>query len=137
MKKVWFMLLTMGFIMQLHASVAPTQNENIFKEIKKDDNISLKLHEKACKEGSAKSCYQLGFNHNAGKGVPKDYTKAREYYKIACDAGYARACTRLGLLYGEGKGVKKDMEKAVNLFKKGCMGRHLDGCDLYKMFKRR
>lgn len=136
MKKIFLVLGLLGIVSQLNASLALSQGDNIFKTIKKDENISLKLYEAACKEGSAKGCFDLGYLYNTGKGVKKDYVKAREYYTIACDGANARACTRLGLLYGEGKGVKKDMKKAVQLFKKGCEGGHVDGCDLYYMFKK-
>lgn len=135
MNKIVLSIAIVGVITQLYADVTPTQNENIFKEIKNDQEITPKLHEAACKEGSAKSCYELGFFYNAGKGVKKDHEKAYSYYTLSCDAGYARACTRLGLLYGQGKGVKRDMKKALSLYKKGCEGGHVDGCTLYQTFK--
>jgi len=135
MNKIVLSIAIAGVITQLYADVKPTQNENIFKEIKNDQEITPKLHEAACKEGSAKSCYELGFLYNAGKGVKKDHEKAYSYYTLSCDAGYARACTRLGLLYGQGKGVKRDMKKALSLYKKGCEGGHVDGCTLYQTFK--
>ena len=135
MNKIVLSIAIVGVITQLYADVKPTQNENIFKEMKNDQEITPKLHEAACKEGSAKSCYELGFLYNAGKGVKKDHEKAYSYYTLSCDAGYARACTRLGLLYGQGKGVKRDMKKALSLYKKGCEGGHVDGCTLYQTFK--
>ena len=135
MNKIVLSIAIVGVITQLYADVKPTQNENIFKEIKNDQEITPKLHEAACKEGSAKSCYELGFLYNAGKGVKKDHEKAYSYYTLSCDAGYARACTRLGLLYGQGKGVKRDMKKALSLYKQGCEGGHVDGCTLYQTFK--
>jgi len=135
MKKVWLWAGVLGIVSQLNADIKLTQNENIFKEIKNDQEITPKLHEAACKEGSAKSCYELGFLYNAGKGVKRDHEKAYKYYTLSCNAGYARACTRLGLLYGQGKGVKKDMKKALSLYKKGCDGGHVDGCTLYQTFK--
>ena len=120
---------------QLFGSFTLSQNNNVFKSINSEEMISPKMYESACKNGSANSCYELGFIYNAGKGVTKDYKKAHEYYQIACDAGYARACTRLGLLYGEGKGVEKDFKKAMSLYKKACEGDHFDGCTLYNAFK--
>ena len=135
MNKIVLSIAIVGVITQLYADVKPTQNENIFKEMKNDQEITPKLHEAACKEGSAKSCYELGFLYNAGKGVKKDHEKAYSYYTLSCDAGYARACTRLGLLYGQGKGVKRDRGKALSLYKQGCEGGHVDGCTLYQTFK--
>ncbi len=135
MKKVFIMIGIICIFVDLNAAYKNIKSENIFKEMKKDENITSKLYETACKEGSAISCYELGFIYNAGKGVNKDYEKARQFYTVSCNAGFARACTRLGLLYGKGHGVKVDMKKAIMLFKKGCEGGHFDGCTVYNTFK--
>jgi len=133
MKKI---LLSVILLTGLNANLSIFTNGKDAKLMKPKGSEQIEVFSKACDNGDAKGCFNLGYSYNTGKGVEKDYVKARNYYVISCDAGYARACTRLGLLYGEGKGVKKDMKRAIVLFKKGCHGGHKDGCTLYNTFKK-
>ena len=62
-----------------------------------DYKKAAKLSKKACDNGNAWSCNNLGFLYDNGQGVKKDYKKASNLYQKACNGGYRGACFNLGL----------------------------------------
>jgi hypothetical protein len=66
-------------------------------------NPSLSKLQKACTDGEARGCFDLGLRYEDGSGVPKDERHAAALYEQACTGGEARGCRGLGLLYVEGE----------------------------------
>ena len=63
---------------------------------KSDYQKAAQLYQKACDEGNALGCYNLGVLYHNGKGVNQDYQKAAQFYQKACDGGGAKGCSSLG-----------------------------------------
>ncbi len=95
-------------------------------------NKSSYLH-KACDDGYAQGCFNLGYMYYQGEGVPVDFKKAGGLYSKACDGGDAQGCILLGGMYVVGEGVPVDYDKALKLFKKTCELGNQWGCDAYQM----
>ena len=89
--------------------------------------------QKACDDGNAISCSNLGFLYANGRGVRQDYKKASELYFKACDMGYADGCYNLGVSYDNGQGVRQDKRTAKEYFGKACDLGDQGGCDKYKI----
>jgi hypothetical protein len=53
------------------------------------------LAKKACDEGNANGCSNLGNLYRNGNGVPQDAAKAREYLQKGCARGSKWGCDRL------------------------------------------
>jgi hypothetical protein len=101
----------------------------------KDYKTAIKLFSKACDDGNANGCNNLGDMYKNGQGVQQDYFKAVELYTKACDGGYAKGCKNLGNMYSKGQGVQQDYFKAVELYTKACDGGYADGCENYSKLK--
>ena len=89
--------------------------------------------QKACDDGNAISCFNLGLLYDEGRGVRQDYKKASELYSKACDMGYAGGCYNLGFLYNNGQGVRQDKRTAKEYFGKACDLGDQGGCNNYKI----
>jgi len=50
------------------------------------------LFQKACDDGIAKGCNNLGVMYYNGQGVKQDFAKAKELYGKACDMGLQIGC---------------------------------------------
>lgn len=85
-------------------------------------------NQKACDDGVAIGCKNLGDFYYKSKGEKQEYTEAVKYYDRACNGGYAGGCSALALMYEEGQGVSKDDAKAVKLYAKACEGYDFNGC---------
>jgi TPR repeat protein len=79
MKKILLLLLFLGIILHLNAS-------------------SFKEDKKACNDGIAEGCYNLGLMYAAGQGVRQDYSKAKELFGKACDGEYEDGCKNYVIL---------------------------------------
>ena len=94
-------------------------------------------NQKACADGMAVACQNLGDFYYTGKGVKQDYVEALKYYDKACDGGYLSGCSDLGIMYEKAQGVEEDFSKAANLYAKACAGYDFKGCHrsgmMYKM----
>ncbi len=88
----------------------------------------IEENKKACDDGYAQGCINLGFMYDKGIEVKQDYAKALKFYSRACDSGNIGGCSNLGTLYEHGKGVKQDYTKAVKLYTKACDGGYALGC---------
>lgn len=106
------------------------------------------LYEKACNNGDASSCHNLGVLYHSGAGIRQDGVKATTIYRKACDMGYmdscsslinlyekacadddAGACYGLGDLYSSGNGVKQNKKKASQLYEKACAAGLAGSCN--------
>jgi TPR repeat protein len=88
--------------------------------------------QKACGEGDAKSCFDLGVMYEGGVQVAKNKAKAAEFYRKACDAGSAGGCFALALMYKWGKGVAPNKAKAAEFYQKACDAGLAVACDALK-----
>ncbi len=85
-------------------------------------------NQKACSDGMAVACQNLGDLYYKGKKVKQDYLEAANYYGKACDSGYVGGCSALAFMYEEGQGIKPNDAKAVKLYAKACAGYDFKGC---------
>lgn len=85
-------------------------------------------NKKACDDGEARGCSNLGFMYLKGQIVKQNYTKAKELFKKACDGDDTSGCSMLGAIYEQGIGVKQDYLKAVELYGKSCTNGEVIGC---------
>ena len=51
--------------------------------------------EKACQDGEAAACHQLGSIYDHGVGVTADRVRAGGYYRKACTGGEEESCARV------------------------------------------
>ncbi len=109
MKRLLAVILCMGISMSLGAG-------------------EVKDNQKACADGMATACQNLGDLYYKGKKVKQDYLEAVNYYGKACDGAYASGCSALAFMYEKGQGVKQDDTKAVKLYVKACEGNDFKGC---------
>lgn len=58
----------------------------------KNAKKAVELFERACDEGNAVGCRNLGVAHLKGAGVPKDHAKGRKLIEQACTRGDEKAC---------------------------------------------
>lgn len=73
---------------------------------KQDYQKAAEFYKKACDDGFAGGCYNLGSLYDEGKGMKQDFSKAVEFYSKACDGVDVEGCYNLGILYGHGQGVR-------------------------------
>ena len=86
-----------------------------------DHQKLVEIYDKACNEGKASGCYNLGVLYSEGTGnVAKDTAKAVQLYEKACSADFASACYNLGVAYAGGLSVKQDFAKAKEFYEKSC-----------------
>ena len=85
--------------------------------LKKDEDQSLRLYEKAAEAGVLPAISNLSSRYASGRGVPKDDAKAVRFLKQAADGGYPPAMRQLADRYLRGIGVPKDEEMAVRLLR--------------------
>ena len=124
MKKI-LIILTVLYAIGLNAGdfekgVKAYENGNI--------ESAISFYNKACDDGNALGCYNLGALYDYEEGAKQDFLKAKTFYAKACDDGDTFACNYLGLLYDGGKGVEQDFLKAKTLFGKACGLGDIQGC---------
>ncbi len=89
---------------------------------------TFKNNKKACEEGKAESCKNLGYYYQTGQNVNKNYVKARMYYSKACELNNSEGCRMLGDLYYYGQGVDKNDSKAKHYYERSCQLHNKEGC---------
>ena len=97
-----------------------------------ENNTGVTKLQKACNEGNALGCANLGAMYVTGEGIKQDYFKAVKLFQKACNGGNALGCFGLGNMYEFGLGVKQDYTKAKLFYGKGCDMGFQDGCDGYR-----
>jgi len=116
-----------------------------------DYSKSMTFFKKACDQGVALGCYNVGNLYFEGYGVKLNNTIASKFFKKACNGGYTEGCNKmnyidsmlyqkecdggdtkgcdnLGDLYYNGQGVKQNYPIAAKYFKKACDGGDAKGC---------
>lgn len=89
---------------------------------------AFKIFRKACDDGIAGMCNNLGFMYDNAQGTTKDNFKAVEAYKEACDGKIAIGCYNLGNMYRESKGTRLDYFKAFEAYDEACKLGFAVGC---------
>jgi hypothetical protein len=97
----------------------------------RDDDNDANGCMRACDDGDARSCTNLGLMYATGRGgLMKDETRAVALYQRACDTGNADGCNNLGNAYQDGRGgVTKDLVRPVALFQRACDAGSANGCN--------
>ena len=94
-----------------------------------DARLAARSFERACENGSADGCSNLGALYEAGVGVRASSSAAADLYERACAGGAALGCSNLGALYARGKGVARDEREAQRLFSEACASGSAAGCN--------
>jgi TPR repeat protein len=84
--------------------------------------------EKACYEGGAIACLELGKMYYTGEAVRRDTDRAALLLQQACRGSVAEGCYRLGLMYESGTGIGLDTSRASALFEEACDGGYAQAC---------
>jgi Sel1 repeat len=106
-----------------------TALHSIPSTVPSDPGLAVRSFERACQNGSADGCSNLGALYESGVGVPANLTKAAGLYEQACAGGAALGCSNLGALYARGKGVARDASEAQRLFSVACDTGSAAGCN--------
>jgi hypothetical protein len=131
LKNILIVLLLVGFV------YADDIDNGIEAAGRHDYETAVKLFSKACHDGTAEGCYDLGIMYDNGQGVQQDYFKAVELYTKACDGGIVNGCYNLGNMYKTGKGVRQDNEQALKYYGMACDMKDETGCENYTKLKQR
>ena len=83
---------------------------------------------KACDNGDADGCSNLGRSYSLGEGVEKDLNRTFALYQLACEGGSLKGCSNLGYAYDNGVGTAEDAARAAELYQRACDGGHGTGC---------
>jgi hypothetical protein len=102
----------------------------------KDDDPATARHRRACEQGNAAGCYDLGVSYEHGRGgLAKSDAQAAAFYRKACDGDHAAGCNNLGVFYVNGQGgLPKDDAQAAPLYRKACDGGNAWGCNNLGVF---
>lgn len=92
------------------------------------DKTAAGFFRRACDEGDALGCGNLGFMLRSGRGVAADPAAARKHYRTACDAQKWEHCVNLGILLVNAEGGPQAIPEAVNLLESGCNNGKAAGC---------
>ncbi len=95
---------------------------------------SAPLFARACEEGLAVSCNNLGFQLYTGQGVTWNVGEAAAAYQKACDLGDAYGCANIGELTEHGIGVPPDDAKAAAMYERACDAQQVAGCPRLGVF---
>jgi len=93
-----------------------------------DVALAARLFQRACDQGHAQGCNNLGLAYLAAKGVPEDYGTAMTYFGRACSGGFAEGCNNQGALYEHGQGVPVNLGDAQRLYAQACRHGSALGC---------
>jgi TPR repeat protein len=90
--------------------------------------LAARLLSRACDQGHAAACNNLGLAHQSAQGVPLDYDRARTAFQRACSAGFPEGCSNEGALYEHGLGVPANLGDAQRLYFQACKRGSALGC---------
>lgn len=99
-------------------------NDGLDAYNKKDYSTALQVWQKACDNGTATGCHNLGFMYAKGEGVEKNIEIAVTLYRKACDNNFSRSCFFVGAYEYD----KKNFDDAFTPFKKACEVDVLESC---------
>jgi hypothetical protein len=99
----------------------------IGRGLPQSDERSVALSRRACEQGNALACSNLGALLAEGvvpastEGAGEDGgTSALRLFRKACDAGVAEGCTNLGAALEAGRVTPRDVEAGVRLVRRAC-----------------
>lgn len=97
---------------------------------------AARLFQRACDQGHAPACNNLGLAYQRAEGVPQDYERAMTSFERACSGGFAEGCSNQGVLYEHGLGVAVNVGDARRLYSRACRRGSALGCsNLGVLFK--
>jgi hypothetical protein len=96
------------------------------------DTTEFQLFRRACDQGWAQGCVDLGGAFLMGNGTERDPAKALALFEGACTGGSATACSNLGLMHYTGDGVTTDKEKGLTLLERACSLGFSSACRWYE-----
>jgi len=98
--------------------------------------LAARLFKRACDQGHAPACNNLGLAYQRAEGVPQDYGRAMTSFERACSGGFAEGCSNQGALYEQGLGVAVNVGDAQRLYSQACRRGSALGCsNLGVLFK--
>jgi TPR repeat protein len=98
--------------------------------------LAARLFKRACDQGHAPACNNLGLAYQRAEGVPQDYGRAMTSFERACSGGFAEGCSNQGALYEHGLGVAVNVGDAQRLYSQACRRGSALGCsNLGVLFK--
>lgn len=108
-----------------------------------DPAAAAALWQRACANGHARSCYQLGRLYERGRGVPRDLHFAAALYADACDGGDRYGCWRAGEIARRERDrsapLSRARRKALRRLERACNALDERACDrlgeLYARFR--
>nr|WP_314239031.1 hypothetical protein [uncultured Campylobacter sp.] len=98
MKRVFVLLvilLSVGFSKNLIESGKEAYSKGDYQK-------AARLYQKACDEGWALGCSNLGVLYADGQGVKQNFPTAKQYYGKACDLGLQLGCDNYRMLNEKG-----------------------------------
>lgn len=98
--------------------------------------LAAGLFQRACEQGHAAACNNLGLAYQRAEGVPQDFERAMAYFERACSGGFAEGCSNQGALHEHGLGVAVNVGDAQRLYSQACRRGSALGCsNLGVLFK--
>ena len=89
-------LTTMGIVSSCFADAYQDGTKALDNKIYSE---AVAQFEKACDNGNAKGCFQLGRLYEKGDGLPQNKYKAVFLYTQACHGGEADGCSNIAMMY--------------------------------------
>jgi len=93
-----------------------------------DDAEVVDDYERACEQGQARGCYDLGMMYQNGQGVLKSEVKAFIMFQKACTMHEPNGCFLVGNHYRHGGAVQQNLDKAAGFFHEACAGNVMAAC---------
>lgn len=90
--------------------------------------FAARLFQRACDQGHAPACNNLGLAYQHAEGVPQDYELAMSSFERACSSGFAEGCSNQGALFENGLGVPANFGDAQRLYSQACRRGSALGC---------
>jgi hypothetical protein len=84
------------------------------------DSTPEQLFTRACDQGWATGCEDLGALYLKGDGVAPNPEAAAAAFTSACDAGLATACSNVGLMLYMGDGLPRDEARGLAYLQTSC-----------------
>lgn len=96
LSQIMVCLVVLGSVSTSFAD-AYQDGENAAKNKSYSDAVAL--FEKACNNGNAQGCFQLGTLYEKGEGVVQNKYKAVALYAQACNGGESHGCSNMAMTY--------------------------------------
>lgn len=76
--------------------------------------------QRACEQGAATACLELGRLKQVGNGIDRDRAEATRLFERSCSAGEPTGCTKAADMYRQGWGVAYSPAQAASLYNRAC-----------------